>query len=684
MDLGKETPYKLFQDLNNFIDGCFIVDRRVFFLDANLAYCSITGFSRDELLTMSLPDLEPRESRGELLEHFQRVDRLGKARFETAHRRKDGGVAEVEISAAVLAGDNERSVLGFVRDITGRKETERRTGAGSFLLELFKKKTNRKEYLDSVVEAVRTWSGCRCSGIRVLNEEGDIPYESFVGYSEEFTRAENWLSLKRDQCACVRVIAENPLPQDTSRMTQAGSFYSNNMGGYMGELSEQERANFRGSCVKCGFSSLAVFPIRHHGKVLGAIHLVDEREGMVTPKVVDLIETVIPLVGEAINRFNVEMKLQRNYDLQTVLNSLLQLSLEDIRLEELLRRALAIILSIPWLAFEARGGIFLVEDGNLVIKAQNGFPEQVQRECARLAFDRCLCGRAAATREIQFAAGLDHRHEIMYEGLVPHGHYIVPIVSSDKALGVINIYLKEGYRSNQRDIEFLTAIANTLAGIILRKRTEDAAERSSQNLRKTLKETVNALARTAEKRDPYTAGHSQRVARLACAIAREMDLPGEQVEGINVAGTLHDIGKIYIPAEILNKPGRLTDIEMALIKTHPQVGNDIIKAIPFTCPVAEIVFQHQERVDGSGYPLGLSGADILLEAKILAVADVVEAIASHRPYRPALGLEKALEEIAKNSGVLYDPGVVAACLKLFRIKGFSLEIARELKNTGQD
>ncbi|GBF33038.1 sensory box HDIG domain protein [Desulfocucumis palustris] len=204
-----------------------------------------------------------------------------------------------------------------------------------------------------------------------------------------------------------------------------------------------------------------------------------------------------------------------------------------------------------------------------------------------------------------------------------------------------------------------------------RRRAEEVINKSFANLKSTLKETVNALSATAEKRDPYTAGHQQRVASLACAIAMEMNLGEDMVEGIHVAATLHDIGKIYVPAEILSKPGRLTDIEMELIKTHPQMGNDIIKRIPFTYPVAEIVLQHQERFDGSGYPSGLAGEEILLEARILSVADVVEAIASHRPYRPALGIDKALEEIHRNRARLYDPLAVDACLSLFKDKGFS-------------
>ena len=160
---------------------------------------------------------------------------------------------------------------------------------------------------------------------------------------------------------------------------------------------------------------------------------------------------------------------------------------------------------------------------------------------------------------------------------------------------------------------------------------------------------------------------------LACAIAREMDLNKEVIEEIRVAGTLHDIGKMYVPSEILTKPGRLTEPEFNMIKTHPEAGYDILKMIEFPWPVAPVVLQHHERIDGSGYPSGLSAKDIRPEARILAVADVVEAMSSHRPYRPARGIDKALEEVSQNRGILYDPAVVDTCLKLFAEERFKFE-----------
>ncbi|MEE9389956.1 MAG: HD domain-containing phosphohydrolase [Candidatus Aminicenantaceae bacterium] len=210
-----------------------------------------------------------------------------------------------------------------------------------------------------------------------------------------------------------------------------------------------------------------------------------------------------------------------------------------------------------------------------------------------------------------------------------------------------------------------------------RKQAEEERKQSFERLRKNLEETVHALASAVEMRDPYTAGHQQRVTHLACAIAREIGLSTDQVDGIHMAGVVHDIGKILIPSEILSKPGRLTEIDYSMIETHPNVGYDILKTIEFPYPVAQIVLQHHERMDGSGYPAGLSGEDILMEARILAVSDVVEAIAKRRPYRAALGLNKALKEISKNKGILYYVEAVEACLKLFEEKTFSFRIKSE-------
>ena len=243
----------------------------------------------------------------------------------------------------------------------------------------------------------------------------------------------------------------------------------------------------------------------------------------------------------------------------------------------------------------------------------------------------------------------------------------------EKIYGLLSVSIPRGLVGDKEEQSLFREVASDLALALHDIELEEERKRAKQKLQKTLEETIYALASAIEMRDPYTAGHQKRVTKLACAIAKEMGLSKEQIEGIRMAGLIHDIGKISIPSEILTKPGKLNDLEYSLIKTHPQAGYNILKGIEFPWPVAQIVLQHHERMDGSGYPQGLCGKDILLEAGILAVADVVEAMSSHRPYRPAYGIDKALEEISKNKGILYDPEVVNACLRLFNQKGFKFD-----------
>jgi putative nucleotidyltransferase with HDIG domain len=205
-----------------------------------------------------------------------------------------------------------------------------------------------------------------------------------------------------------------------------------------------------------------------------------------------------------------------------------------------------------------------------------------------------------------------------------------------------------------------------------RREAEEKLEQTLEILKRAVGTTIQILVYALESRDPYTAGHQSRSANLASAIATEMGLNQDKIEGIHMAGIVHDIGKITIPSEILIKPTKLTNIEFSLIKQHSLNGYEMLKNVESPWSLAEIVYQHHERMNGSGYPRNLKGDEILLESRIMVVADVVEAMASHRPYRPALGIEAALEEIEKNKGILYDDAVVDACLILFREKGYQL------------
>lgn len=243
--------------------------------------------------------------------------------------------------------------------------------------------------------------------------------------------------------------------------------------------------------------------------------------------------------------------------------------------------------------------------------------------------------------------------------------YVAKPFQTEEVLARVRAHLQL-YRM-QRHLEGMVAARTGELQVV-----NESLQQSQKQYRRMLEQTIQAIALTIEKRDPYTAGHQVRVAHLATAIARYLDVSAERLEGLRLGGMIHDIGKIYLPAEILNRPGRLSETEFALVKTHSVVGRDIVGDVEFPWPVAEMIHQHHERLDGSGYPRGLKGDQILLEAQILAVADVVEAMASHRPYRPAVGIDKALEEVRRGAGSIYAADIVAACLRLFEQDGYQL------------
>ncbi len=254
------------------------------------------------------------------------------------------------------------------------------------------------------------------------------------------------------------------------------------------------------------------------------------------------------------------------------------------------------------------------------------------------------------------AAQRMHFHLLENDNLHKDGHVVFLEASGTPMLDDQEKFV--GYRGINRDITE-------------RKEAERERKAAADRLEKILMQTIEAVAATLEARDPYTAGHQRQVAALARAIAREMELPEAHISSLYLAALIHDLGKISVPADILNKPGKLKPVEYDLVRTHSQTGFDIIKDIQFALPIAQMVIQHHERLDGSGYPHQLKDGQIMLESKILAVADVVEAMTSYRPYRPGLGLDAALDEITENRGVLYDSTVVDTCLSLFRENKFS-------------
>jgi PAS domain S-box-containing protein len=380
-------------------------------------------------------------------------------------------------------------------------------------------------------------------------------------------------------------------------------------------------------------------------------------------------------------RKQAEEKIKRLYSLQTAIRYINESLLKVNDERALFKRVCRFLKDIEFIRFCWIG---LVDKESLKVKPvaysgfEDGYLSALKINLDSSAYTRGPIGVAVKTRQPCAIADIENdprfaprREEALKRGYA--SSLAVPLIHDTEVIGVLSVYSGIKGAFGDAEVDFLAEAASDIALGIRTLRLRRELQESLDSLGKALEGTVSALASVAEVRDPYTSGHQQRVTRLAVAIANEMGLPQEQIKGIQVAGTLHDVGKLYIPAEILSKPGRLSEVEFSLVKMHSQAGYDILKTVKFPWPIAPIVLQHHERLDGSGYPQGLKGEDILLEAKILAVADVVEAMASHRPYRPALGIGQALDEISQKSGILYDSKVVDACFRLFYDKEFKLD-----------
>ncbi|HOU50957.1 MAG: PAS domain S-box protein [Smithella sp.] len=263
-------------------------------------------------------------------------------------------------------------------------------------------------------------------------------------------------------------------------------------------------------------------------------------------------------------------------------------------------------------------------------------------------------------------AEFQERKQKRLKGEPGPSEYEISIVRKDGEIRHLHVFRKEIFWNGEKQSQVI------YQDITERRKTEEKLNELLHTLRQSVKTTIQVLSLATEVRDPYTAGHQKRVAHLARSIAREKGLPHEMIDGIRMAGVIHDIGKLSVPSEILAKPTQLTQLEFSLIQEHSRAGYEMLKDVESPWPLAEILYQHHERMNGTGYPRNLKGNEILIEARVLAVADVVEAMASHRPYRPGFGIEAALEEIEQNKGILYDETVVDACLKLFREKGYQL------------
>jgi PAS domain S-box-containing protein/putative nucleotidyltransferase with HDIG domain len=318
------------------------------------------------------------------------------------------------------------------------------------------------------------------------------------------------------------------------------------------------------------------------------------------------------------------------------------------------------------------------QDGRgVALRAWAGADDPALRECVRVGTCRPLVEAIKRGRPVVIH---DTARDPLCEACGGQFHAcgvksnaILPLQSEGEHLGALSIGSDDLAAFDDDEVVLLTELGGDLAYGIRALRNRLGREDGLRRIQTTMEATIQALASTVEFRDPYTAGHQRRVAQLARAIGREMGLSDDSVNGLYLAAIVHDIGKIRVPAEVLTRPGKLSNLEFDIVKTHVEAGYDILKAIDFPWPIAEIVRQHHERLNGSGYPNGIASAELLLESRILAVADVVEAIASFRPYRPALGIDTALTEIEAGRGVLFDSDIVDACIRQFRESNFTFE-----------
>jgi PAS domain S-box-containing protein len=607
---------------------------------ANEALARMSGYSTDELAGMPFR-AGAREGRDEIEQRVRR--RLAGEDVPSAHEidllRKDGKSFTAEASAGVIAYEGAPAELVLLRDVTARKRAE-------------------AELRDS--EALsRSILSASPDDITTTDLEGRVRTVSPGGV--------RMFGLESEAAALGHSLGEFVVPEDRQRAAANVALMHQ---GVSAGPSEYGGLRADGS----------TFAIEVNGKLIRDVH--EQPTGMVFI-VRDITarkqtEQLLAVPAEILAILAVSAPLRETVDgIVTVLKRATCLDAVGLRLlegddypftaavgysDDFLQAENSMAVRYP------DGGLCRNEDGSVRLECTCGLVLSGDTDPAGSLF---TAGGSAFTNDAHPLLGLPPeedprlhpRNRCIHAGFLSIA--LVPLRAGAEILGLLHFADRRKDRFTAESISLLEGVGASIGVALLRKRAEENLARSAAELREQLHDTVKTMGAIVSLRDPYTAAHELRVTELAVAIAHEMGLDEETCEGLAFAGEVHDIGKIGIPAEILSKPGALTAMEYALIKEHPQAGRELLAAIRFRQPVAEIVGQHQERLDGSGYPDGLKGDEIMLEARILAVADVVEAMASHRPYRAALGLEAALAEVRSGAGGRYDAVVVAACERVF-------------------
>jgi len=592
---------------------------------ANPKTMELSGYSKKELIFRPFTEFIHPEDREMVRERYLRrlKGEILPPIYSFRIIDKEGNTRWVEISAVRITWQGKPATLNFLTDITERKKTEKM---------LRESEHNYRVLFESAFEGVFVIDA-ETMKILLANQAvarmyGFDSVEDVIGVNPlDFVYPE-------DRARALRIIVKDMFEHDLRQIVEFRTMTKD------GRKIWIEAVGTR---------------IEYQGRLAGLVSIRNITE-----------------------RKKAEEKIKKLYSLQIVIRKINEAFLKVKNEPELFQKICNSLLEIEDFKFAWIG---LVQKGTFEVKPvthagfEKGYLSSVKVRWDNSEYGRGPTGIAIKTGKPSIIQDIenDPRYAPWKKEAKKRGYascMALPLIHQGETIGALNVYSGRKDAFQDEEVEHLKEVAEDIAIGIRSLRLEKELEKSVKELEKTTEGIIYTVAKVVETRDPYTAGHQKRVANLACAIAEEMGLPKEQIRGIYMTGTIHDIGKIYVPAEILSKPGKLTKTEFEMIKTHPEYGYNMLKDIEFPWPVALTILQHHERLDGSGYPQGLSGEDIILEACILAVADVVEAMSSHRPYRPALGIDKALEEVSQNKGKLYDSRVVDACLKLFKEKGF--------------
>jgi PAS domain S-box-containing protein/putative nucleotidyltransferase with HDIG domain len=755
-----DAQLRLFRDLlDHSNDAIEVIDPATLrFLDVNETECRDLGYSREELLSLCVTDIDPGFGPAEMAMIDKQIKETGMAVFERMHRRKDGSTFPVEISLKFVEIGRPYA-LNIARDISARREAEatlreseskfRTIFDGSYDGILLADAETRRFHLGN--RRIHEMLGYTANELIGMSVDDIHPADALPHVIEEFSR-----QLRGE----LGVAAELPVRRkdgsvfyadvNSAPMTLDGKHY---LLGVFRDTTERKRT---AEALRHSEASLAEAQhIAHLGSwgldlvsrklawsdeiyrmfeldptqfgasyeaFLAAVHP-DDRELVhrayrrhlrhrapydlehrillpdgciryVHEKCETVYDNARPLrslgtVQDVTDRKLAEIALEKSNRALKALSACNAALVHADKEEQLLQDMCRVIVEAGGYAYAWIGYAGHDAGKRILPMAQAGF-EPGYLEKLPLTWSDTDAGHGMAGTVIREGAVVVSK-DVVNDPALSAWHDVVvqlglgsgatfPLMRGNETFGALSIYARERGAFDREELTLLAELSEDLTFGILTLRARVAHEqlqqehlKSAERLKESLTDTIRAIALTVEKRDPYTAGHQSRVADLSAAIAGELGLEAERIEGLRLGAMIHDIGKIYVPAEILNRPGRLTAPEFEIIKSHTEVGYDIIKDVKFPWPVADMILQHHERMDGSGYPKGLKGEDIILEARILGVADVVEAITAHRPYRPAIGIAAGLAEIEAKRGQLYDVEVVDACLRLFREKGYTLQ-----------